>query len=134
MKRSRKIQLNVLKKLEVATDASLRFEQFAKNYGGYEDATTPDWSVEQAYNIRLMIRDGLVRLAKVDDAPWFGPAPDDPYAETYISLTSAGHDRLEASNWLIAAYRNVKSNMATVAAAVVLAVASQWALGFLELN
>ena len=117
-----------MRKIESADSASILFEQFSKNWGGYDDATTPDWSNEEAYNISLLIKDGFLLLSRVNDAPWLGPAPDDAYAETYISLTTAGHDWLERQNWFGRAIKNISSNVASIIAAVTLALITQWVL------
>ncbi|WP_373355160.1 hypothetical protein [Pseudoroseicyclus sp. CXY001] len=128
MKRDKNLQIEILKKLEASEDQSLRFEVYAKNFGGYDDAETPDWSREEAYNARLLIRDGFVRTEKVTDAPWFGPGPEDTYAETYAFLTSAGHDRIENANWLKAAWSNIWSNIPTFLASVITALIIAWAV------
>ncbi len=134
MKRDQKLQLKILRKIEDSESAYVLFTQFSENVGGYEDETAPDWSAEEAYNIRLLLRDGLLASSKVTDAPSLGLATDDVFAETYVTLTSHGHDFLEAPNWWQRAYRNVAGNFATLIAAVLLAVITQYVLEGLDLD
>jgi len=105
------------------------FEKFFRNYGGDEESNAPDWTYDECYNINLMIMDGLVRSEKVIDAPWLqGPAPDDSFAETYISITTAGHNYIEASNWIFRAWKNIQSNIPTIIASVGTAILLSWAI------
>ncbi len=111
-----------------------KFESFSRNWGGFEDATTPDWDSNQAYNIRLLIRDGYLRSDKVSDAPWLGNGNDDafPYAETYIGLTSAGHDLLDERTVWLRAWNNVKRNWATVLVGLILSILTSLLVGWAE--
>jgi len=127
VKRDRKLQFQILRKIEAHESPFILFTQFSENSVGMEQETLEGWTEEEAYNIRLMLRDGLCVSDKVTDAPWFGPAPDDAYAEIYIALTSRGHDLLDAPNWWQRAYKNVVGNLASIFVAVFTAILIQYA-------
>ncbi|WP_126974824.1 hypothetical protein [Frigidibacter oleivorans] len=134
MKRDKTLQLSILRQIEADSNPMTRFERFSRNYGGYDDTNTPDWSDEQAYNIRLLIRDGYLRSDRVSDAPWLGTGSndEDPYAETYIGLTSAGHDLLDESSVLLRAWNNVKRNWATVFVGLIISILTSVLVGWAE--
>jgi len=134
VRRDRELQLKILRRVEAHEYPFLLFTQILDKPAGFEDEVAPGWSDEESYNIRLMLRDGLLALDKVTDAPWFGSTPDDVYAETYVTLTSHGHDFLEAPSWWTRAYKNVATNIATLITAVLSAVLIQLVLNSLTLK
>ena len=128
MKRERKLQISILRRIEEDENAAVKFEEPSQNQFGYNERSTPDWSDEESYNINLMIRDGFLRMSELSDSPHLGGLPDDPYAETYLHLTTAGHDWLENSNLIVAGYRNIRTNLATLVASVLTALAIAYGL------
>ena len=134
MKRDKCLQRSILKRIEDAQSPYVLFTQFTDNAIGDEQEDVSGWSEEEAYNIRLLLKEGLLALDKITDAPWFGPAPDDVYAETYVTLTPQGHDVLDAPNWWMRAYKNVVANLATLVTTLILAIATQFVLRFFGLN
>ncbi|MBI1220582.1 MAG: hypothetical protein GC186_18780 [Rhodobacteraceae bacterium] len=128
MKRDKRLQLAVSRKLEAADTQALLFEEFYENpNSGCEEIRVENWTKEERYNIALMVRDGTLRVERVTDAPWRDlPEPGATYAETYIYLTSAGHDALEASNWFQSALKNVITNIPTIGVSLFLVLAGAW--------
>ncbi len=95
-------QFSVLRRLESAERSTLLFEQFSENAAGFTEITCPEWTDEEQHAIDALIARGFLGYKEVNDGPWLGMAPGDPFKESYISLTATGHDELERvrnNNW-----------------------------------
>ena len=132
-KEDRQLQLRILKRLESHEYEEFLFEQFAEHEDGFEIGSSPEWSVEEAYNIRLMLDRGeLVMTDSKGDEPWLGdPVPCSPYRETYVRLSADGHLKLADAGvrgWFRRQGAGTAQNIMTIIISVVSAVAIAWAL------
>ncbi|MGV6839803.1 MAG: hypothetical protein ACWA40_06385 [Planktomarina sp.] len=109
------------------------FEHFSRNVHGYNYKHTPDWTDEETYNIHLMLADGVLTKEIVKDEPWLDSIsePDGLHAQSFLHLTSHGHDFAEAPSFITKEFRKLISNALSIVVAVVTSLAIAWAMNFL---
>jgi|GEM_PF-6926273 hypothetical protein len=137
MKSSKERQIEILRRIEKG-EYSILFEQFyTHEIGGHEEARYPEWPDEQdRYEMDQLIQRGLVvKEFTKGDEPWLGfGAPGDPHKESYVTLTPKAHDLLASyglKGWLRSQMAGLRSGIFTIAVAVLLALATNWAIHFL---
>lgn len=133
MRRDKSLQKKIVRRIEAYEHPCFPFEHFSRNEHGYNYDHTPDWSDEEAYNIRLMIASGLLSKEVVTDGPWLDSPrePDGLHAQSYLHLTSHGHDFAEEPNFITKEFRKLISNALSIVVAVVTSLAIAWAMNFL---
>ena len=125
MKRDKRIRMGVLKRIEAHEYPQLAFQESYVDADGNDCVSTSGWTDEETYNIKLLIKDGLVAREWLSNAPWL----EGGQSVSYVSLTSAGHDYLDSRNWFLRATRKLKSNVPTaVGSAFVAFIAFVWVL------
>ncbi|WP_031323877.1 hypothetical protein [Rhodobacter capsulatus] len=127
MKRDKAIQARVLKRFEESENEWLRFRRQWLDESGNHFEDTPDWTDAEAFQIRLMIDEGVFELHLEQcgaSAYLFGDDPD----ELLLRLNSSGHDRLETLGLWRYAGTNVKRNWPTVLVGLLSAVLVSWAV------
>ncbi len=130
MKRNKHLQKKILQRVVKHETRCVPFENYWRDDGGYEDIQTPDWSDDEAYNIRLLIGAGQLTNERVTDAPWLGDGHSDPYAASYIELTDFGHIWLENQVTWRKIISNIASNVPTIVTSILISLAGAWTLYF----
>ncbi|WP_156790701.1 hypothetical protein [Rhodobacter ferrooxidans] len=126
-------RMSILRKVEEA-DNDVKFQEFSvHSVGGFEVIEIPGWTREEGYEIEQLLQRGFLAKSETNgDEPWLNePGPDSIHKVTYVSLTPAGHDFLENSNWLRYGWLNIKRNWPTVIVglglSILTAVSVSWA-------
>ena len=134
MKRDRSIRKTILKRLD-ESEYRLVFRKYKTHeLGGFEVYDHPEWTDEEAYNIDLMIEEGLVvQDFTKGDEPWLDSYEGGVYKESYVRLSSLGHDARDRINWIYAFYINVRENIPVVITSVVSGLALAYFSQFIEL-
>ncbi|MEX5727754.1 hypothetical protein Ga0609869_001107 [Rhodovulum iodosum] len=127
MKSLARRRLDILKKIE-ADEYYLKFEEYSTHpVGGCEEVTTPDWTDEESYEIKQLVRRGYLEIsATKGDEPWLGGAPDAPYKETYVFLTPAGHDFLQSRKPVFRALNFAKTGVGALLLSVLFPALVAW--------
>ncbi|MGB0798049.1 MAG: hypothetical protein ACPGRD_01850 [Planktomarina sp.] len=100
------------------------FENFRRNECGNLESWIPDWTIDEAQNIRLLVESGELRLQPDNDGPHLDPVADVTgiHGQTKLALTIHGNDMLDQGGVITRALRNVAHNLASITVSVVTAV------------
>ena len=123
--------MEILRKVQKTDGPYLLHQALYKDYDGDVKNEHGVWNEKENQHIDLLLRDGFLRYEdEYFDIGSNSNAPDDVFVKKYLCLTGVGHDHLEASNWLLRAWRNIKLNVATLITAVFIS----WAIYYFGPN
>ncbi|WP_139194230.1 hypothetical protein [Roseovarius nanhaiticus] len=129
-----KLQEKILQRIEDHKYEWISFQTFWRGSHGFTIEETPDWTDNEAFNIRILIEDGLLQIEDDKDGPWLGDGFADPYAANHIRITGDGHRWLESRSWFRRIGLNIASNVPTIFVSVVIALISAGLLKLLGLT
>ncbi|KAB2880570.1 MAG: hypothetical protein F9K34_16750 [Albidovulum sp.] len=138
MNYDKKAWISILQRLELEDFPELFRESRFNSQHGFEDEFTPNWTDHEAYQIDLMLGEGLLAQSETKgDEPWLGEQPDPIVKQTFVRPSLAGHNFLIEQTLkakLLRPLRKIGSGLAmtsgqilvSVVTALLTTLAAQW--------